>query len=301
MILTKPENSLKIAYIPTNPSIELAEKDKEPVEVPNFFENLQVFKPLLDAWEVFLTAYKAPEPEINLANIAERPDLAGFLDALSPEGSELPLITSLEKVGKLMNFDTKSPKLNGKERKSIVDTAQVEGWQILPDLGISGREYTWDDKILFIELPLGTNLTQIYRVAAFILEFICSAVAVDEERVFEPLRQRLNDFFALSDDENIRLEAQRLLNMPTQYGIDYYGEFLCAWFSEEERKKIKYLVIEILSFMSEFENNPEVNSILCEFLRLREDEETPIEELNKTPSDRGSEILKIMGMLFKNN
>ena len=301
LILTKPENSLKIAYIPTNPSIELAEKDKEPVEVPNFFENLQVFKPLLDAWEVFLTAYKAPEPEINLANIAERPDLAGFLDALSPEGSELPLITSLEKVGKLMNFDTKSPKLNGKERKSIVDTAQVEGWQILPDLGISGREYTWDDKILFIELPLGTNLTQSYRVAAFILEFICSAVAVDEERVFEPLRQRLNDFFALSDDENIRLEAQRLLNMPTQYGIDYYGEFLCAWFSEEERKKIKYLVIEILSFMSEFENNPEVNSILCEFLRLREDEETPIEELNKTPSDRGSEILKIMGMLFKNN
>ena len=89
--------------------------------------------------------------------------------------------------------------------------------------------------------------------------------------------------------------------MPTQYGIDYYGEFLCAWFSEEERKKIKYLVIEILSFMSEFANNPEVNSILCEFLRLREDEETPIEELNKTPSDRGSEILKIMGMLFKNN
>ena len=303
LVLTKPANTLKIAYTPTNPSIDLPKKDKEnnTVEVPNFFENLEIFKPLLDAWEVFLTAYKAPEPEINLANIEQRPDLAGFLDALSPEGSELPLLTSLEKVGKLMGFDTKTQKLNGKERKSIVDTAQVEGWQVLPDLGISGREYTWNDKILFVELPPGTNLTQAYRVAAFILEFICAAVAVDEERVFEPLRQRLNDFFALSDDDNIRLEAQRLLDMPTQYGVDYYGEFLCSWLSEEERKKVKYLVIEILSFMAEFANNPEVNSILCEFLKLREDEETPVNELNKNPGDRGSEILKILGMLFKNN
>ena len=302
LILTKPKNILKISYTPTNPTIDLEKlKTDSTVEVPNFFENLEVFKPLLDAWEVFLTAYKAPEPEINLADIEQRPDFESFIKTLRPEGSDLPLLTTLEKVGKLMNFDTKTSKLNGKERKSIVDTAQVEGWQILHDLGISGREYTWDDKILFVELPPGTNLTQNYRVAAFILEFICAAVAVDEERVFEPLRQRLNDFFKLTEDDNIRLEAQKILDMPTQYGVDFYGEFICAWFSEEERKKIKYLVIEVLSFMSEFANNPEVNSILCEFLKLREDEETPAEELVKTNGDRGSEILKIMGMIFKNN
>ncbi len=302
LVLTKPQNNLKISYTPTNPTIDLEKlKTNDTVEVPNFFENLEVFKPLLDAWEVFLTAYKTPEPEINLADIGQRPDFEGFIKTLRPEGSDLPLLTTLEKVGKLMGFDTKTSKLNGKERKSIVDTAQVEGWQILHDLGISGREYTWDDKILFVELPPGTNLTQNYRVAAFILEFICAAVAVDEERVFEPLRQRLNDFFQLTEDDNLRLEAQKLLDMPTQYGIDFYGEFICAWFSEEERKKIKYLVIEVLSFMAEFANNPEVNSILCEFLKLREDEETPPEELVKANGDRGSEILKIMGMIFKNN
>lgn len=302
LVLTKPQNNLKISYTPTNPTIDLEKlKTNDTVEVPNFFENLEVFKPLLDAWEVFLTAYKTPEPEINLADIGQRPDFEGFIKTLRPEGSDLPLLTTLEKVGRLMGFDTKTQKLNGKERKSIVDTAQVEGWQILHDLGISGREYTWDDKILFVELPPGTNLTQNYRVAAFILEFICAAVAVDEERVFEPLRQRLNDFFQLTEDDNLRLEAQKLLDMPTQYGIDFYGEFICAWFSEEERKKIKYLVIEVLSFMAEFANNPEVNSILCEFLKLREDEETPAEELVKANGDRGSEILKIMGMIFKNN
>ena len=302
LVLAKPQNVLKIAYTPTNPTIDLEKlKTSSTVDVPNFFENLEIFKPLLDAWEVFLTAYKAPEPEINLADIEQRPDFEGFIKTLRPEGSDLPLLTTLEKVGRLMGFDTKTQKLNGKERKSIVDTAQVEGWQILHDLGISGREYTWNDKILFVELPPGTTLTQNYRVAAFILEFICAAVAVDEERVFEPLRQRLNDFFQLTEDDNLRLEAQKLLDMPTQYGIDFYGEFICAWFSEEERKKIKYLVIEVLSFMAEFANNPEVNSILCEFLKLREDEETPPEELVKVNSDRGSEILKIMGMIFKNN
>ena len=303
LILTKPQKTIKIAYTPTNPTIEIKGKDKDKndaVDVPDFFDDLTIFKPLLDSWEVFLTALKPEEPEINLANITERPDFEGFIATLRPEGSELPLITTLEKVGKLMQFDTKTPKLNGKERKAIVDTAQVEGWQILPDLGISGREYTWDDKILFVELVPGTNLTQNYRVASFILEFICASIAVDEERVFEPLRQRMNDFFTLSDDENIRLEAQRTINLPTQYGPDYYGEFLCAWLSEDERRKVKYLVLEILSFMPEFANNPEVNSILCEFLKLREDEETPAEELAKISGDRGNEILKIMGMLFKN-
>ena len=126
-------------------------------------------------------------------------------------------------------------------------------------------------------------------------------MAVDEERIFAPLRQRLNDFFVLTDEDNVRLEAQKVLDMPTQYGIDYYGEFVCSWFSDDERKKIKYLILDILSFMPEFANNPEVNSILSEFMKLREDDEIPPEEASKTSGERGGEILKIMGMLFKNN
>ena len=111
----------------------------------------------------------------------------------------------------------------------------------------------------------------------------------------------MNDFFVLTEEENIRLEAQRVLDLPTQYGPDYYGEFLCAWLSEDERKSLKYLILDAVSFMPEFGNNPEVNSILCEFLKLREDEERPAEENLKTTGDRGTEVLKIMNMLFKNN
>ncbi len=301
LVFTKPEKNLKIEYKPSNPSITLGKKDNEVVEIPDFFEKLDKFKPLLDSWEVFLTAHKPEQPEPTLASIEERPDFEELISKLRPEGSDLPLITTLEKIGELMKFDTKSAKLSGKERKSIVDTAQVEGWQILPDLGISGREYTWDDKILLVELAPGTVLTQTYRVASFVLEFTCASIAADEERVFEPLRQRMNDFFVLTEEENVRLEAQRVLDLPTQYGPDYYGEFLCAWLSEDERKSLKYLILDAVSFMPEFGNNPEVNSILCEYLKLDEEEERPAEENMKTTGDRGTEVLKIMNMLFKNN
>ena len=285
MILKKPETTLKISYKPANPSISLGKKDNDTVEIPDFFADLSLSK----------------ETDINLASIEERPDFESFISTLRPEGSNLPLITTLGKLGKLMKFDTsQNIKLTGKERKAVVDVAQVEGWQIIPDLGVSGREYNWEDKIMFVELAPGTQLTQSYRVASFVLEFLCASIAADEDRVFEPLRQRMNDFFTLTEEDNLRLEAQKPLNLPTQYGPDYYGDFLCAWLSEDERKSLKYLMLDAVSFMPEFGNNPEVNSILCEVMKLREDEEMSAAEFGKNPIDRGGSVLKLMALLFKN-
>ena len=166
---------------------------------------------------------------------------------------------------------------------------------------MSGREYNWDDKILFTELAPGTQLSQSYRVASFLLEFICASIAADEERVFEPLRRRMNEYFTLTDDDNIRLEAQRVLDLPTQYGPEFYGEFLCAWLSEDERKKLKGMMIHAASLLPEFANNPEVNSILCEVLGLREDEPPSPEDMHKNAKQWGSEVLTLMTLLFKSN
>ena len=302
LILLKPQSTLKVSYKPSNPSVSLSKKDNESVEIPDFFADLSVFKNLVDSWEVFLQANKPPEKIPDLAKIDERPDFEGFINTLRPEGSDLPLIATLGNLGKLMKFNvSQEAKLTGKERKAIVDTAQVEGWQIIPDLGISGREYNWNDKILFTELPLGTQLSQSYRVAAFILEFICASIAADEDIIFEPLRRRMNDYFTLSDDDNMRLEAQKPLNLPTQYGPEYYGEFLCAWLSENERKSIKGLILHAVSFMPGYGGNPEVNSILCEVMKLREDEEMSKEDSAKTASDWGNEVLSLMTLLFKSN
>ena len=301
LVLMKPQEMLKISYKPSNPSITLDKKDSDTVEIPDFFSNLQVFKPLLDSWEVFLLANKPEEKAPDLADIAERPDFEGFVKTLRPENSDLPLLATLENIGKLMKFSTDPGiKLNGKERKAIVDTAQVEGWQIVPDLGISGREYNWKDRILLLELAPGTLLPQGYRVASFLLEFLCASLAVDEDRVFEPLRQRMNDCFALTEDDNIRLEGQKPL-VPTQYGPEYYGDFLCAWLSEDERKAVRNFILEAVSFMPEFGNNPEVNSILCEVLKLKEDEAIPEQEARKTLREKGKDAMRVLVPLFKNN
>ena len=302
LILIKPETPLKIDYTPSNPSIQLTKKDSEPVAIPDFFGNLSVFKTLVDSWEVFLTARKQTEEVPDLADISERPDFEGFINTLRPEGSDLPLIATHGNLGKLMKFNTDpGSKVTGKERKAFVDTAQVEGWQIVPDLGVSGRNYTWQDKILLLELAPGTLLQPGYRVASFILEFICASIAADEDRVFEPLRQRMSDFFPLTDDDNIRLEAQKPLNLPTQYGPDFYGEFMCSWLSETERKAVRNLVLDAVSYIPGYGGNPEVNSILCEYLNLREDEEIPAQDLAKSPREKGAEVMKLMALLFKNN
>ncbi|MBQ9390125.1 MAG: TerB N-terminal domain-containing protein [Synergistaceae bacterium] len=302
LIFIKPQTMLKVSYKPANPSVSLSKKDNESVEIPDFFADLSVFKPLLDSWEVFLEANKAEKPSPDLSNISERPDFEGFVNTLRPEGSDLPLIATLGSLGKLMKFNvTPNGKLTGKERKAIVDTAQVEGWQVLPDLGISGREYKWDDRMLLTELAPGTQLSQSYRVASFLLEFTCASIAADEDRVFEPLRRRMNEYFKLTDDDNLRLEAQKPLNLPTQYGPEYYGEFLCGWLSENERKSIKGLILHAVSFMPEFGGNPEVNSILCEVMKLREDEAPSPEDAGKTANDWGNEVLNLMTLLFKNN
>ena len=301
LVLVKPEEMLKIPYVPSNPSIKLSEKESEPVEIPDFFSNLAPFKPLVDAWEVFLTAKKQEEQVPDLADISERPDFEGFIADIKAENGDMPLISTLEALGKLMKFDT-SPgtKLTGKERKSVVDTAQVEGWQIVPDLGVSGRNYGWHDRIMFLELAPGSVLSLGYRVASFILEFICASIAADEDRVFEPLRQRLNEFLPMSEDENIRLEAQKPLNLPTQWGPEFYGEFLCSWLSEKERRAVRNLALDAVSLLQGYGGNPEVNSILCEVLGLNESEEIPEKEMKKSPKDKGAEVMKMMALLFKN-
>ena len=306
MILSKPQNNKKISYTPTNPTVKLDKKSSIPLEIPDFFENTAVFKPLREAWEVFLlslTPEERGETEVKAADsLGERPDFEGFIESLSPKDSQLPLVATLENLGDLMKFDT-SPesKITGKERKAMVDTAQVEGWQIVPDLGISGRNYQWNDLILFLPLAPGTKLSQAYRVSSFIIEFVCALIETDEERLFEPLRQRLNDYFDLTEDDNIRLEEQRLLNLPTQHNAEYYGEFVSMWLSSRERTTLKNFLFSFIEFLPELKENTSLKSKICEILGVRENTEQSQEFLTKTHNELGKEVLTLMNLLFKSN
>ena len=307
---------MTISYTPLNPTLDSSTKIGT-IEILDFFEDLRPFEPLIDAWHVFTSGLTETEDEKITAEIMleDRPDFENFINSLrenaennnqnpdNPDGEhiEAPLITTLQELGTLIKINVNSDKkVRGGERKSMVDNAQVEGWQIVPDLGISGREYLWDDKILFIPLEAGAKLSSDYRIASFVLEFICSLIYAREERLFEPLRQRLNLYFNLSDDDNIRLDAQKFLNLPTQHDPEYYGEFISVWLSVEEKIKFKYFILSVIDFMPELRDNEDIRPRLCSILSVKDTEPTP-EQKRTPPSNLGAEIVKILSMLFKNN
>ncbi len=322
IVLNKPSNVMTISYTPLNPSIDSDTKTGT-IEILNFFEDLRPFEPLIEAWHVFASGLTETEDEKLTAEIMleDRPDFENFIDSLREanrqnnpnsdnssgegeielENDDVPLVTTLQELGTLIKINVNADKkVRGGERKSMIDTAQVEGWQIVPDLGISGREYVWDEKILFIPLEPGTKLSADYRIASFILEFICSLIYAREERLFEPLRQRLNTYFNLNDSDNIRLDAQKVLNLPTQHEPDFYGEFISVWLSVEEKIKLKNFVLSIIEFMPELRDNDDIRPRLCSILSIKDTDPTP-EQKRMPPANFGAEIVKIMSMLFKNN
>ncbi|MCR4819456.1 MAG: TerB N-terminal domain-containing protein [Fretibacterium sp.] len=317
LILEKPKNSLAIAYTPTNPTLARSQKDSGPVEIPNFFEDLKVFQRLFNAWKEFV-ANLTPRQETAAEALEERPDFEAFIAGLRPEGSDAPLLSDLGALGDLMKLDRSEEKVHGRIRKDMVDMAQVEGYQILPDLGISGRDYRWEDKILFLPLELGTALSQDYCTAAFLLEFLCSLTGARGQRVFQPMRQRLSDYFTLSTEDHIRLEAQQWIHLPAPYPPEFYGEFIQIWLQEEDRSTLRDFLIDFLSLFPDAQARADsLRTAICAALHLPDtpsapqeketasageeltpEEASPEKKNEPTPRERGEKILKILEPLF---
>lgn len=319
LILEKPKNNLTIAYSPTNPTLAGAQKDAGPVELLNFFEDPKVFQRLFTAWKDFV-ATLTPRQETAAEALEERPDFEAFIAGLRPEGSDDPLLSDLAALGDLMKLDRSEEKVHGRIRKDMVDMAQVEGYQILPDLGISGRDYRWEDKVLFLPLELGTALSPEYYTAAFLLEFLCSLTGARGQRVFQPLRQRLNDYFTLSTEDQVRLEAQRWLHLPAPYPPEFYGEFIQVWLQDEDRGILRDFLIDFLSLFPDAQARADtLRTAICAALSLPDTPPTPQgeeappaegepapeappaekKEEQLTPHERGDIILKILEPLFR--
>ena len=299
LILEKPKTSVTLSYTPTNPTLaSQKEAAGGTVELPNFFEDLKPFQRLVNVWKDFVATLTPPRPETAAEALEERPDFEGFITSLRPEGSDDPLLSTLGALGDLMKLDRAEEKVHGRFRKDMVDMAQVEGYQILPNLGISGRDYRWEDRVLFLPLELGTALSQDYYTAAFLLEFLCSLTGAREQRVFEPLRQRLNDYFTLSTEDNFRLEAQRWLHLPAPHPPEHYGEFIQVWLQDEDRAVLRNFLIDCLSLFPDAQARAdELKAAICAVLSIADDAPPPLEE--QAPKERGDKILKILAPLFK--
>ena len=250
LILPKPKTSLTLAYTPTNPSLDAKkEASNGVVELPNFFEDLGVFDPLVAVWRDFVTDLTPRQPKTAAESLEGRPDFEGFVEALRQGGDDGPLTSTLGALGALMGLDCSTDKVHGGDRKNMVETAQVEGYQILPNLGLPGWDYGWEDPILLLPLELGARLSQDYLAASFLLDLLCALMEVRIRKLFEPLRQRLNHYFSLSTEDNVRLEAQGLLDVPAHHPVERYGELVQFWLQGEDLADLRNFLFDFLSFL----------------------------------------------------
>ncbi len=336
MILSKPEKIITLTYKPTNQSLikpvedEREAKNKKKnddavITLPNFFDNLAMFDPLIKVWRDFAPKYSQanqpkPEPETAAEALDERPDFEKFLMSLIPDGNEnAPLISTIAAVGDLLNIahpdinvnnennQAANPdelKIRGRDRKTILDAAQLEGWQILPNLSLSGREYYWNDKILFLPIEFGAVLSHDYFAAAYLLEFMCSLCCetghTPDVRMFDAMRNNFNNYFNLTDDDNARLNAQIVINIPAPYKPEYYGSPVQIWLQDDAaRNELRDFMIELFKSVPSLAGiADEITPDLCLALDVQP-LTSPLEI--KEPKSHGAEILNLLEPLFKNS
>lgn len=301
LILPKPKTSLTLAYAPTNPSLDAKkEASNGVVELPNFFEDLGVFNPLVAVWQDFVADLTPRQPKTAAESLEGRPDFEGFVEALRQGGDDGPLTSTLGALGTLMGLDCSTDKVHGGDRKNMVETAQVEGYQILPNLGLPGWDYGWEDPILLLPLELGARLSQDYLAASFLLDLLCALMEVRIRKLFEPLRQRLNHYFSLSTEDNVRLEAQGLLDVPAHHPVERYGELVQFWLQGEDLADLRNFLFDFLSFLPQTQAEEQVlRERVCGILNVSLATPPPYEE--RAPLERGEALLKTLSPLFRNS
>ena len=321
MVLAKTDKIINMTYKPTNPSLNSdGKKGKQDsdaaITIPNFFENLDAFTPLIKVWRDFAPNINKPEPETAAEALEERPDFEKFLTSLIPDGNEnAPLISTAAALGDLLNLshpditqvtseNINEYKIRGRDRKTILDAAALEGWQIVPNLSLSGRDYFWHDKLLYLPIEFGAEFSHDYYAASYLLEFICSlceaAGNMLDVKSFDLLRANFNNYFNLSDDDNSRLNAQIVLNIPAAYNPEYYGSPVQVWLADPAmRSIIRDFIIEILNVLPDAASiiqaiTPGLNNSLDV---QPSDSPAELEE----PKTKGTNILKLLEPLFKNS
>jgi hypothetical protein len=297
------------------------------------------FAPLVAAWREFLKnivppdsssdSFSPPEAPSAVEELEDRPDWDSFVRRLlglpdaeeSPEKVEVssPLVTSLDALADLMRIEhpgrsdsdqgQKARKKPGaSDRKKIADAARVEGFLILPDLGIAGKEYQWDDPVALAPFPAGVRPSQDYSAAALLLEYAWALARLSGEEEIEKLKTlatRLDDYFSLTSDDHARLDTlSSIFSMaPSNRNPDNIGECLQFWLQREQRIPIRDFLISFLAPLTPADaggGNEELISAVSDSLdmeRLLSTGAAPISP--EARLELGPQVGKILAPLFK--
>ena len=306
LVLTRPRTSVFLAYVPTNPSLA-SEKNASGgvLELPNFFEKLEAFAPLIAVWRDLMREVSQTAAEREAKELTDRPDLEGFVLRLRGEADPVsqpagPTRTTLAALADLMGIPCSEPdsKPRGSDRKRIVETARVEGYGILPNLGIAGKDYHWGDPVLLVPMEMGARLSADYCASELLLEFACSLTGPEDFARFEALRLRLDEYFALSPEDHARLAALADLLIPNPSTPESWGEVLRFWLQEDQRAVLRNFMTNFLGFLPS-ERHPELLGRICTALEVAPDT-LPLPDERPAP-ERGREVANILAALFKHS
>jgi hypothetical protein len=322
IVLSKPKTPIFVAYVPVNPSLA---GDKNAVggvlELPDFFRDPTDFNSLVAAWQAFLKeavppAEPAEEPPVPAREEVEaRPDWVLFIQGLQAGGEAAgekpaempkgPAVTELGNLADLMEIErARTPegelrKPPAADRKKIVEAARIEGFLIFPDLGIAGKEYHWEDSIVVVPAETGARSSQDCNAAALLLEYAIALQGLTEEKSAAELRTRMDDYFSLSSDDHMRLEALSsvLLKHPTD--LENIGECLRFWLSREQRAVVRDLLMGLLMSPGDLteERRAELSRSLCASLEVARDAPPPV-TVERT-LDLGLRAAEVLAALFR--
>ncbi len=314
LVVPKPKNSVFVAYVPTNPSLA-GEKNAAGgvLELPDFFKDPGDFAPLFAVWNEFLkTSAAAPDAEPEPPReAAERPDWDSFVreirgdeDAV-PEAEESPsptepAFTNLGALADLMRIERRKTesgeykKPGAADRKKIAEAACVEGFLVVPNLGIAGKEYHWEDPVALTPLEMGARPSPDHNAAALMLEFACALAGSSSP---EELRARLNDRFSLSADDGARLAALVEVLSVRPSDPENIGECLQFWLSREQRGVVRDFLDDFLVRPAPEDARADLTRAICLALDLPADD--PPGGAQETPSALGGQVVKVLGALFK--
>ena len=127
------------------------------------------------------------------------------------------------------------------------------------------------------------------------LEFLCSLTDAREQRVFELLRQRLNDYFGtLTTEDNVRLESQGQIFLPPRHVPGYYGDIVQIWFRQDsDRAALRNFLLDFLTVLPEAQDKADaLKETVCSVLGVKGETEPALTE--QPASERGGEILKLL-------
>jgi len=323
LVLTKPKTTVFVAYAPTNPTLA---GDKNfaggVLELPDFFKDTENFAPLVAAWKEFLKdAFPSEtEPLKALDELESRPDWDSFIrnilglpsaeNALQNQNGDIfaaLVMTNLGSIADLIKIERQNDdrKISAGDRKKMSDAARVEGFLIIPHMGIAGKEYRWNEPVTLMPLSSGEPLSQDYNAAALILEYAYALTGPLHTPA--SMTSALGDYFPLSSEDYARLEA--LSSVLTAEGShstpNNLGESMQFWLQREQRSMLGDFLVRFLSGFSYDEQDwLRVTSALRESLDIELNIETDIKaaeppDANKiSPLELGGKVVQALSSLF---